>query len=215
MRKPFLILVLSAVLAMLANAQQNTEQTVPKTPTEIISLRTERSETFDNHDGTRTVRIYSGEKYHRDNGEYKTFDISVREEIKDEFTRVVNTENYIYRYNPADKSKGSSFTRGGYYVKYVPTDNWAGKTSTTTPVNAGIKENIIFTSEADSSVSWKILTNARVSFSDGILTFMDDTGAFLFMVKQAVAWDAKDVFLPVAVSYKDDILSYELSSQKI
>lgn len=211
MRRLFLFLALSGFLTILANAQQPIYQEADKIPMEIVSLRTEYSETFDNHDGTCTTKIYSGKKYYRDRGEYKQIDLSVKHEIKEGFTCVINAGPYAYRYDPADKSKGYKFTRGLYYVTYSPAGDWTGKTSIVTPTTEGIKEKIIFTSEADSTVNWKVSTNADVSFSDGVLVFTDSTGTFLFMVPMAFAFDSAGLDIPVTASFKGDILSYTLS----
>jgi len=214
MRKPFTFLVLSGLLAIFANAQQSIDKEAAKAPTEIVSLRTEHSETFDNHDGTHTTRIYSGKKYYRDGGEYKKIDLSVKMETKDGFTRAVNTGFYTYRYDPADKNKGYSFIRGEYYIRYSPSGNWAGKSSAVTPVPEGIKEVVTFTAGADPTVSWTVSTNAEVSFADGVLTCRDSTGAFLFMVPRAMAFDSTGLNIPVKASFTGDTLSYALSLPK-
>ena len=129
MRKIILFLALSGLLALFAKAQQDEVQEAVKTPTEIVSLRTERSETFDNNDGTYTARTYSGRKYYKDGLTYKKIDLSVKTEIKDDFTRVINAGTYTYRYDPANISKGNKFTRGDYYVIYKPIGNWTEKIS--------------------------------------------------------------------------------------
>ncbi|HDY89986.1 MAG TPA: hypothetical protein ENH82_17930, partial [bacterium] len=214
MRKIILFLALSGLLALFAKAQQDEVQEAVKTPTEIVSLRTERSETFDNHDGTYTARTYSGRKYYKDGLNYKKIDLSVKTEIKDDFTRVVKAGTYTYRYDPANISKGHKFARRDYYVIYKPTGNWTGKISEVTPVTEGIKENITFASKSDSSVSWKVYTNTEVSFSDGELTFKDSTGAFLFMVPRTVAFDSVGLNIPVEASFYDDTLTYVLTIPK-
>ena len=211
MRNTFLFLVLSGFLTMLTNAQQSIDQEAAKAPTEIISLRTERSETFNNHDGTRTTKVYSGNKYYHDGGEYKKIDLSVKTETENEFTHVVNTGHYTYRYDPANKSKGHSFTRGEYYVRYCPAGNWTGKISAVTPVSEGIKEAVTLTAEAEPTVSWTVSTNAEVSFADGVLTCRDSTGSFLFMVPRAMAFDSTGLNIPVKTSFTGDTLSYALS----
>ena len=196
MRKIILFLALSGLLALFAKAQQDEVQETVKIPTEIVSLRTECSETFDNHDGTYTTRTYSGRKYYKDRLNYKKIDLSVKTEIKDDFTRVIKAGTYTYRYDPANISKGHKFARGEYYVIYKPIGNWTGKINKVIPVTEGIKENITFTSKSDSSVSWKVYSNAEVSFSDDKLTFRDSTGAFLFMVPRTVAFDFIGLNIP-------------------
>ncbi|MFC1538729.1 LamG domain-containing protein [Candidatus Latescibacterota bacterium] len=214
MRRLVLLFALSglfATIAMLAKAQQSTVTEPIEAPTEMVSLRTENSETYDNHNGTYTMKVFSKKKYYKENDTLKELNFSAIDEQEDIYTRAVRTREYTYRYDHTDKSRGYSFSRDSYYVKYIPTGDWKGKTSTTTPTENGVKEEIIFTQYADLSVSWKIITNAAVSFSDGVLTFTDSDDTFLFRIPAAFAVDSAEQFIPVAVSFTGDSLSYTLT----
>jgi len=215
MQRLFLFLVLSGFLTVLAYAQQTGDEGAVKKPAEIVSSRTEFSETSYNQDGTRTIKIYSGRKYYRDGDKYNSIDLSEKAEIQGDFTHVVKAGLYTYRFNQSDKSKGYRFIRGNYYVTYCPAGDWTGKTSSVIPTAEGIKESVTFTSDADSSVSWIVNTNAYVSFFDDELTFSDSTGTFLFMIPKAAASDSTGMYIPVTVSFEADTLTYTLEIPEI
>ncbi|MFC1693309.1 hypothetical protein ACFL1R_07385 [Candidatus Latescibacterota bacterium] len=211
MQKLSLLLAVSVLLTALVFAQQTIDHKSIPPPEEIISLRTEYSETYDNHDGTRTTRVYAGKKFYKDGGEYKRIDLSIKMENVGDFTSAVKAGTYTYRYHATDMTKGHRFEKGNYYVTYIPAGNWTGKTSTVTPYADGIKEEITFSSKTDSSVSWDISTNTQVSFSEGVVTFRDSMNAFIFMIPKAVAFDSTGAVVPVTVSLKGDSLFYTLS----
>jgi len=210
MQRLFLFLVLSGFLTVLAYAQQTIDEGAVKKPAEIVSSRTEFSETIYNNDGTRTTKIYSGRKYYRDGDKYNIVDLSEKTEIKGDFTHAVKAGLYTYRFNRVDKSKGCSLIKENYYVTYYPAGDRTGKVSSVIPTAEGIKESITFTSDANSSVSWIVKTNANILLFDGELTFSDSTGTFLFMIPKAKAFDSDGIDIPVTVSLKADTLTYTL-----
>ncbi len=211
MRRLILFFALSGLLAMLASAQQTTDEAAVTAPAEIVSLRTERSETFDNHDGSRTTRLYLQNKYYNENGEYKKIDLSVKNESADGYTQVVKAGSYIYRYDPLNISMGYRFRRGDYYVTFIPSGDWTGETSKKTPTSRGVKDEITLLSESDGVVSWKVNTNAVVSFSDGELTFKDSIGTFLFRVPRPWAKDAEGTEIKITASFSQNTLSYKVN----
>jgi hypothetical protein len=207
-----LIATMLALSAFLANAQEPIAlEPSPIIPTELINLRTENSETYNNHNGTRSVKVFSGKKYYKDNGRLNKIELSTTDEFTDGYSRAVRSGEYIYRFDPADKSKGYRFTRGSYYVRYIPIGDRTGTTSITTPTENGVKEDIIFIEEASTTVRWNIATNAAVSFYDGELTFTDADHRFLFKIPVAYAFDSAGEDIPVAASFTGDVLSYTLS----
>ena len=163
MRKLILLMTLYGLLAAYAPADIKPPENGAQEPAEIVSLRTERSETFDNHDGTFVTKVYSKRKYYYKDGIYRNIDLSTEVEAKDGFTNVVSAGLYSYRFDPHDKSRGYRFERNDYYVKYCPAGDWTGKTSIITPTTEGVKEVITLTSESDAAAAWKVDTNALVS----------------------------------------------------
>ena len=187
------------------NAQAPNSQRALK---ENILLRTYNSETFDVYNGTRLKRVYSKKKFYSDNRQSKQIDLSVITEKKDDYTHAVKAGPYTYRFNSSNTGKGHRFTKGDYYVTYIPAGNWKGKKSTITPTVYGIKEEILFHSISDSTVSWNVLTNANVELKNNELIFSDNEGISLFKIPQATAFDADGVPVPVTISFSGGTLSY-------
>ena len=72
-----LLSTMLALFAFLADAQEPIAlEPILKSPTELIKLRTENSETYDNHNGTRTMKVFSGKKYYKENGTLKEIKLS-------------------------------------------------------------------------------------------------------------------------------------------
>jgi len=210
MRKLLILMTICGLLAVFISADESSDENKTQKPVELISHRTELSETFDTQDGKLLMKIYSRKQYYKEGEIYKKINLNSSEETKDGFTHVVNTGLYVYRYDPTEVSKGYRFERDQYSVTYRPTGKWTGKTTTITPMNEGVKEIIAFTSEADSSVSWEIDTNALVTFSNGELIFKDSTDTFLFRVPKPWAQDANRNYITITASYSHNILTYDL-----
>ncbi len=210
MRKLLILMTLCGLLAAFLSAAEPKVDTIKPQPVELIERRTERSETFDTHDGKRQMNLYLKKRYYKDGDVYKKIDLSSSKEVKDTFTDVVNSGIYTYRYDSEDKNKGYRFEHNSYYVTYIPTGNLKGKTTEVTPRADGVKEIITLTADSDSSLSWSIDTNAYLSFSEGELTFRDSTGTFLFRVPKPWAQDAARNPVAIITGYSQNILTYDL-----
>ena len=176
---------------------------------ELVDKRTENSETFLNPDGTFTSKVYTAPKHYKDaNGKFQKIDLSVKDEISTEFTKVVKAGNYTYRYH-TNKSVGYKFEANGGSVMYAPTGDWTGETSVIEPTNIGIKETITLSVLSDGILSWKVVPPPLVKLeNDGRVTFTDNKGNVLFTTATPWAEDAGRKRLPITVTYEGNVLTY-------
>ncbi|MFA6470483.1 MAG: hypothetical protein WCU00_00470 [Candidatus Latescibacterota bacterium] len=210
MRTILPFLVASLILAALVQAEQYLDRKEGK-PSELVQLRTEHSETYDQVDGSHTAQVFTSQKYLRDNGVFDGIPHAPAEEALFGFTTVVKGGQYTWRYNPEKAGDGGRFERGKYHVTFLPIGNIEGRKVTVKPSVDGIKESIEITRSEDSIISWRIITNAQVRFAAGELIFEDDNGRKLFRITPFFAWDSAGDKIPVETAFSGDILTCTLA----
>jgi len=211
MKRLYAFLAMSALLTALAAAQQTAVPVESRAPTELPARRTARSATWDNHDGTRTVRVYPVRKHYREGEAWRAVSLDEREDFAAGYTRAVTAGPYVFRHDPAEPGKGCRFERGGYYVTYTPAGEWTGKKVSFASNGDGVKETVMLAAADDSVVSWRINTNGTAALTGGVVRFADADGDFLSRIPPAAAWDSEGRNVPVTVRLDDGELTYSLS----
>ncbi|MCE5248983.1 fibronectin type III domain-containing protein [bacterium] len=218
MRKLIIIMTLCGLISAFIAGKDGSAGDEPRTPTEIVSLRTVHSETFEKPDGARMTIIHARKQYNIDpeavpkegRPVYRKIDLTVHKEACDGFTDAVKAGPYTYRFDPDNTGKGIRFERDGYSVTYTPDGDWTGKMSTVKATTDGIKDLIELSAESDSTIAWRIGTDARVTFSDGEIMFRDENGNLLFRTPAPWAIDSEGTPVPVTVSFVNGTLIYAL-----
>lgn len=210
MRTILPFLMASLILAALVQAEQYLDRK-GENPSELVQLRTEHSETYEQVDGSRTTLVFARRKYLRDNGALVRIPLAPAREALFGFTGAVKAGLYTYRYNPERAGDGGRFERGEYHATFLPIGNMDGRKVIVKPAAEGIKESIEITSREDSVMCWKIVTNAKVRFTAGELVFEDRNGGKLFRVTPFYACDKSGDEIPAAVTFSGDILTCSLS----
>ena len=211
MRKLLIIMTICGLITAFILAEETPENSIINTLTEITGQRTEKSETFKTSNGKHMIRIYTGKKFYKEGNAFKKVNLTETLEAVDGFTHVIEAGPYSYRYDSDNVRKGYRFERDGYYVTYSPAGNWDGIIQHVEPKVTGIKEIIFMNSEAGSSVSWELKTNALLSVSNGEITFRDSNKEFLFRTSKPWAQDADGNFIDIFVNVSGDTLAYDLS----
>ena len=210
MRTIIPFLAASMILAALVQAEQYLDRRAGE-PSELIQLRTENSDTFENGDRGRVTRVFAKKKYYRDRGAMIKIGLDPVDEAIFGYTRAVKTDLYTWRYNPENTGDGGRFERGEYSVTLLPLGKSEGKKMSVKPSPDGIKETIEISGAENSVLRWRITSNARIVRGDRQITFEDGKGEFLFRLTPFTAWDSRGVEVPAAMSLSGDTLTCRLA----
>lgn len=105
--------------------------------------------------------------------------------------------------------------RGDYYVRYVPDEATGRLRKKVMRANAEYKEDIILTGGKVTKLSWRVESNAGITFTNNELVFADVKGNFLFRSPAPVAWDANKKNVGIKPSFDGINLTYDLTLDKV
>ncbi len=206
-----IIILFLALLAAAPLGGAERKQSGPETQGTPSKILTERSETVARSRSTsRIATIYAGEKYYRERGVWKNIDLAPRSDSRYGFVQAVNSGRYIYRFDPHDYKKGSRFEHGNYYVTYVPSGDWTGRSVQVKHESRGVKVTVILERRAGLSVCWSVEANAEAVLREGGVVFFGEGRSEAFRIPRPEAWDSAGQEVPVTVTLENGILSLRL-----
>lgn len=210
MHRIFVLFLMCVLLAILAAAQESETFVPVSMPDAMVPIRASNITTQRNQDNTFTAHIYSIPKFIQDESGSHEISFPAKNLSAHGFLQAVEAGRYTFRSTPGDPLSGHRFERGKVFVTYTPLGDWTGKTSIITHHYHGIKEDVIISSGAGTSVSWRISTNAHFAMEDGAVIFYDDAGTFQFLIPPPSAFDAAFHDIPVTTTLIDSVLTCTL-----